>query len=64
MQQVLGLTDFVFQQDNDTYMAKTTQHWFNEDGIDVLELPSQSLDLNPIENLWKKLKDKKKISRN
>jgi transposase len=46
-----------FLQDNAPYHASVdTQSWLHNNGIDCIDFPPYSPDLNPIENLWADLK--------
>lgn len=59
--------NFILQDDNDSkHRSQIVKKWKDDNKINSLDWPSNSPDLNPIENIWALLKHKlnKKISKN
>ena len=57
-------SSFVFQDDSaPCHRAKCVKDWHQANGIETLDWPGNSPDLNPIENLWAIVKQKVRESR-
>jgi hypothetical protein len=61
--------NFIFQQDNcSVHTAHRVADWFGNNNINVLDWPSRSPDLNPLENMWgllvRNLQQRRQVFRN
>ena len=56
--------DWILQQDNDPkHTARHSKGWFQDTNVTVLQWPSYSPDLNPIESVWGMMMESKGIDK-
>jgi hypothetical protein len=53
--QQFGEGPFLFQHDNGPVKAWSIKKWFVEIGVEELDWPVKSHDINPIKHLWDEL---------
>jgi len=51
-----SLYSLLFQDNDSKHKSRSTTAWLQRNGVETMECPPSSPDLNPIENVWAALK--------